>query len=264
MKKPRILALDIETAPIISYTWGLWDQNVGVNQIHTDWSILSWAAKWLGQDKVLYQDVSKQKNKRDDSKILKGMWKLLDEADIIVTQNGKQFDAKKLNARFVINGMNPPAPYKHIDTRQLAKKSFGFTSNSLEYMSKSLGVKYKKLLHKKFPGFELWKECLAGNQEAWEEMKKYNCHDVLALEEVYNKLIPWHNPVDFRVYSGDTKPACPTCGSSSLQRRGHGYNNNGKYAKFQCKGCGTWTSDRGQKNNLLSDDKRKSLKKGGV
>jgi hypothetical protein len=33
---PKIATLDIETCPLESYTWGLWKQNVGLNQIKTE------------------------------------------------------------------------------------------------------------------------------------------------------------------------------------------------------------------------------------
>lgn len=149
--KPKLLFLDIETAPIEAHVWSLWDNNVSLNQITSDWSILSWAAKWQGSSKVIYEDVRNQKNKRDDSKILKQIWQLMDDADIIVGQNSKRFDVKKLNARFIINGMKPPSSYRQIDTMVQAKKMFGFTSNKLEYMTDKLCKKYKKLKHKKFP-----------------------------------------------------------------------------------------------------------------
>ena len=41
--KPKILFLDIETCPIIADVWKLWDNNVGLNQIIKDWSIIAWA-----------------------------------------------------------------------------------------------------------------------------------------------------------------------------------------------------------------------------
>jgi hypothetical protein len=53
---PRVLTLDIETAPLESYTWGIWDQNIGLNQIKSEWTILSFSAKWLGEKKVIYGD----------------------------------------------------------------------------------------------------------------------------------------------------------------------------------------------------------------
>jgi len=49
------------------------------------------------------------KNIEDDSGILREIWKMLDEADIVITQNGRKFDQKKLNARFILNGFKPPS-----------------------------------------------------------------------------------------------------------------------------------------------------------
>ena len=260
MNGPKILLLDIETAPILGYVWQLWDQTLGVNQIKSDWYILSWSAKWLGEKEVMYQDQRRAKNIEDDSKILKKIWELLDEADIIVTQNGKSFDAKKLNARFILNGFQPPSSYKHIDTKLVAKKHFGFTSNSLEYMSGKLCKKYKKLKHEKFAGFAMWSECLKGNIDAWKEMEKYNKYDVLALEELYAKLIPWDSAVNFSIYSSKNSDVC-TCGSSEFKKRGFFYSPKGKFQRFKCLKCGAETRST---ENLHSVEKRKSLRVGTV
>lgn len=254
-KGPKILFLDIETAPILGYVWQLWDQNVALNQIHTDWSILSWSAKWLHSKEVLYMDVRNEKSTEDDKRILRAMWKLLDEADIIVTQNGKKFDAKKLNARFIIHGFQPPATYKHIDTLQIAKKHFAFTSNKLEYMADKLLTK-KKMTQRKFSGFELWRQCLAGNVAAWDEMKKYNQQDVLVLEELYHKLMPWDGgAINFAHYHQDEERVCH-CGSTSFQRRGYHITQTGKFQRFQCRSCGSWSRDR---VNLFTEAHRSKL-----
>lgn len=255
---PKVLILDIETAPMLGYVWSLWENNVALNQLHTDWYILSWSAKWLGaqEDDVMYLDQRNAKNIEDDSKILKVIWDLLDEADIILTQNGKKFDEKKLNSRFIQHGFPPPSSYRHIDTVQIAKSKFGFTSNKLEYMTDKLCTKYKKSKHAKFSGFELWKQCLAGNIEAWQEMEEYNKYDVLSLEELYLKLAPWDKSINLNVYSSDYIHRC-TCGSSELRPAGFHYTNRGKYKKSVCTTCGKEHRDT---ENLLSKDKRKSLK----
>lgn len=232
-KGPKLLFLDIETAPIEAYTWGTFDQNIGLDMIKKDWSILSWAAKWQGSKHIHQMDVEKMSEK----KMLNGMWKMLDEAEIIVTQNGKRFDEKKLNARFIAHGMTPPSSYRHIDTLKLAKKYFAFTSNKLEYMAKCLGTKHQKLKHKEFPGFELWEQCLAMYSPAWREMRKYNRFDVIVLEEVYDKLIVW-DPA-FR-----TPDRC-TCGSTSYRKRGFFISASGtKYQRYRCNDCGAEVRDR--------------------
>jgi len=103
--QPKILVFDIETAPITSYTWGLRDQNVGLNQIKDDWHLLAWAAKWYGEpaSKTMYMDNRKAKNVQDDYKLVDGLSKLLNKTEIIITQNGEQFDVKKLNARAIFH-----------------------------------------------------------------------------------------------------------------------------------------------------------------
>lgn len=256
-----MLLFDVETAPMLGYIWGLWDQNVGLNQIHSDWHLLSWAAKWLHDkpNKTMYMDQRKAKNIEDDKAILKGIHKLLDEADIVVTQNGISFDSKKLNARFILNGMHPPSDYKHIDTMRIAKKNFAFTSNKLQYMTDKLCTKYKKLTDetKKFPGFDLWKQCLAGNKKAWREMERYNKYDVLSLEELYLKLQAWDNTVNFNVYTDEISEQC-NCGSSKLFKSGFTYSRTGKFQRYQCRGCGHFSYSR---ENLLSKQKKRSLRR---
>jgi uncharacterized protein YprB with RNaseH-like and TPR domain len=236
----KILVFDIETAPMLAYVWGTREENIGLNQIHADWHVIAWAAKWLGDpaSKVMYFDQRNAKRIENDREILKPLWQLLDEADIVVTQNGKNFDSPKLNARFIAHGMNPPSPYKHLDTYQIARSAMRFTSNKLEYLTEKLNVKYKKLSHKKFPGFELWKECLRGNQTAWNEMRKYNKHDVLATEELYMKLRPW-TPQN-AVAVTDDRGACKACGSSHLIKGGTERTTATLWMRLKCQNCGKW------------------------
>lgn len=256
MTGPKIITLDIETSPIIAYTWGLWKQNIGLNQIIRDWSILSFCAKTLGNPNVRYKDVSKQKNFYDDRKIMKALHKELDEADIVVTQNGIRFDHRKINARFIALGMKPPSPFKMIDTKVEASKVAMFTSNKLEWLAKAL-TDERKLNHGKFPGFELWTECLKGNPEAWAEMREYNPQDVIATEEVYLKLRPFivgHPNVN--VYDDNEETRCPKCGSKDIEKRGKAVTQVGSYQRYHCTSCGGWSRGRYVTNTLA---KRKSL-----
>lgn len=256
---PKVLIYDIETAPIRAFVWSLWNNNVGLSMVESDWYILSWSAKWLGssEDEVMYMDQRNAQDIEDDSTILKEIWKLLDEADIVITQNGKKFDQKKLNARFILNGMQPPSSYRHIDTRQIAKRVFGFTSNKLEYMTDKLCTKYKKLKHAKFSGFSLWKECLDGNIDAWNEMEEYNRYDVLSLEELYLIFASWDNSINFSCYTEKEENVCK-CGSTSFRKSGFHYSNAGKYQKHKCLECGHETRDT---ENLLAKKKRKNMRR---
>lgn len=257
---PRILLIDIETAPILGYVWSLWKQNVGLNQIKEEWYILSYCAKWLHEPEIMYRDV--RENPHSDESLMEPLWKLLDEADIIIGQNGKAFDMPKIQARLIMAGHMPPRPYKVIDTLIMAKQQFRFTSNKLEWMTgESAGLTtLKKNQHSKFPGFTLWAECLKGNPEAWDEMKEYNIPDVTSMEELYLKLRPWYvGHPNLAAYVESTEVLCPKCLSPDIKQHPETpftFTQTGKYEMYHCNSCGGFSRGRYTRNSTL---KRKSL-----
>jgi DNA polymerase elongation subunit (family B) len=255
---PKVLILDIETLPMEAYVWGLFDQNIGLDMIKTDWSVLSFSAKWLGApaDQIMYYDTRAEKNVRDDFNVLKKIHSLLDECDVTITQNGIRFDIPKLNARFIKHGMKPPSSFRNIDTLRIAKRHFNFTSNKLAYMTDMLCTKYKKLSHSDFSGFKLWDECMKRNPLAFASMEKYNKYDVLSLEELYLKLAPWDKTIRFSVFSEDTEERC-SCGSLDLKPNGFIYTNTAKHQRFTCGECGKEYKDS---TNLLSKKAKNKLK----
>jgi predicted RNA-binding Zn-ribbon protein involved in translation (DUF1610 family) len=175
----------------------------------------------------------------------------LDEADIVVVQNGVAFDMPTIMARMMAKGIKPPSPFKVIDTCTLARKKFNFSSNKLEFLAEAMGCKVKKLKHRKFPGIALWQACLEGNREAWKEMKIYNMGDVNVLEEVYLKMRPWmaEHP-NVGVYMKGGKLHCPKCGSSSLQKRGIRTTNISEYQQYVCNNCGGYSRARIMLNSV--------------
>lgn len=237
---PKILVIDIESSPLVAYVWGLKDQNIGLNQIKEDWKLMAVGAKWLGDPELMYRDLSKH----SEISIINFAWKLLNKADIVITQYGTGFDAPRLNAKFISKGMRPPDPYRHLDTYRIVSRVAQFTSNKLEYLTDKLCVKYKKLSHSKFPGFSLWRECLDGNAEAWKEMQKYNLHDVLSTEELYMKVRAWtpESMPDAFLTNGNRK--CRVCGGT-INSKGLVSTNKGKWQLLRCKSCKA--TQRGEK-----------------
>lgn len=245
---PNVLILDIETAPTQAYVWRMFKENIGHNQVEEDWYMLSCAAKWLGSDDVFYWDCKDDLG--NDRSVLAPLWALLDKADWVITHNGDRFDIPKIRSRMIINKMPPFSPVKSIDTCKAAKKAFGFTRNTLEYLTETLCPETCKSSHKKFPGFSLWRECLAGNEEAWEEMKEYNKQDVISLEALYYKLRPWipQHP-NFSLYVSDTDASCNCCGGKDLELwHTKAYTSLSEFDLYRCCSCGTFK--RGRKNNL--------------
>lgn len=241
MEKPKILIFDLETAPAIAYVWRFWKENISPKQVLEHGHIISFAAKWLGDDDIIYEE----NRTSDDKKLVGSICYLLDEADVVVAHNGSKFDIPSIYSRALVHGFSPPSPVKIIDTCSIARKEFNFERNSLEYLTMILDCNIKKGGHKKYPGFELWLGCLRGEEEAWKEMKEYNIIDVLALEELYLKMRPWTtNHPNVANYVNPESPTCTKCGSRNLQKRGKAYTNVGVYQRFQCMDCGGWSRGR--------------------
>jgi len=179
----KTLLLDIETTPMQVYTWGLWDQNISIDQIIKSTEMLCFGARWLGGKKVIFKSV------HHDGKaaMLKELHKLMDEADLLVGWNSAAFDHKHINREFLENGITPPSPTKDLDLMTITKANFLFPSNKLDYVAQKLGVGAKV----KHSGFKLWLRCMDGDSKAWAEMKKYQVQDVNLLVELYDVLLPW-------------------------------------------------------------------------
>lgn len=255
---PQILVFDIETSHLEGSMFDIWEQNIPYNNLSVkEWSIIAFSAKWLDDDKMIYFDNRKKRNKRDDKQIVKKLSKLLDKADVVITKNGQKFDVKMFNARCAKHDIDIPSPYRHLDVERIVRRKFKLVSYSLDYLCYYFNTKVKKLKHKNFPGMALWLECISGNIKAWHEMEEYNKADVLSTEEVYHKVKKWDTSIDFSVYSNDYIPVC-ICGNTHVQKRGYNYSNTGKFQRFICTKCGSWFSS---KKNLLTKEKKASLLK---
>lgn len=240
---PVIVTLDIETSPLTGYTWGIWEQNV--IEVTKRSSILCAAWKYLGDKSVhaiaQYESKGYKPGVEDDYEVVKKLRDVLDEADIVVTQNGNAFDLPIIYARMFEHGLTPPSPFKKIDTKKLAKSIFKFESNKLEHM-----VQYAGIASKTNPGgFGAWKGCMAGNKKAWRDMVKYNKNDVVITELLYLKMRPFMESHPNLNVITNRLDACPKCQNTDLQSRGFSITATSRKRRYQCvgtKGCGGWST----------------------
>lgn len=253
----RIVSFDIESSPSLAWVWKRFKENISLDQVEADGYVLCGAWKWLGEREthcVANTDFD-WLNPTDDEKTVRELWKVFDEADIIIAHYGSKFDIPLMNARFVYYGLPPPSPYKVIDTKEIAGKIFKFPSNKLEGLCRFFGLGSKMKTD-----FQLWKDCMSGKQSAWKKMVSYCKRDVVKLEKVYLKLRPYMHQHPNVALIGELtdKPHCPKCGSTHIQWRGKKvYRTSTQiYSAFQCMKCGGWA--RGLRS-LLSKDSRKNL-----
>lgn len=248
----QILGIDIETAPNTAHIWGLYNQNIGINQIQQTGRVMCWAAKWYGRRPVEFR--SEAEDRPDAHRLMiERAHELLDEADAVLSYNGKRFDMPTLNREFLKYGMNPPSPYHHIDLLLVAKKQFRFVSNKMDYLARELGIK-GKVRHQ---GHELWTLCMDGDPKAWKLMERYNKQDVRMMEQLYNAMLPWiATHPNHGMYADEGRPVCTNCGSHKLQSRGFAITRTQKYRRFQCTDCGTWNRER---YSCVDQDKRRDI-----
>ncbi len=250
---PKVLLFDLETSPLISFHWGLWNQNIQPDRIISDWFIISWSAKWLFSDKtfsdVLTPEEALQKN---DERIVRSLWDAINSADILIAHNGKGFDIPRSNTRFLYYRLAPPKYSKVIDTLEVAKKNFGFTSNSLDHI-----CGYLNLEKKKETDFSLWKKCLDGDPKALKEMNFYNCNDVQILEDYYVIIRPWIRPhPNFGLWGDGDGMVCPNCGSKLLSENGKYFTQVSVFKSYRCDDCGALSR---AKQNQLTKEERKNI-----
>jgi hypothetical protein len=253
-KLPKILILDIETAPMEVYVFALKDNNyISPANGNKDFFIISWSAKWLFYPDTMSDVVTPDESlARDDNRIMKSLWNLVNQADIIVAHNGRGFDFKKMNSRFILNGFPPPSSYETVDTLQVARSIFGFSSNALTYLNLILGLDIKS----ETGGMSLWIRCVNGDQSALLKMQGYNRNDVDILEELYIVLRPWiKSHPNCGLYMEISEPVCRNCGSTKLTVVGTKYTPVGIYESTRCE-CGAVGRLR---TNILPKEKREKL-----
>lgn len=239
----KILYLDIEISPTLVTVWGLWNQNININQIHGNSEVLSWAAAWKGDQYVHYASL----RTHTKEEMLREIFEMINEADAVVTYNGDRFDLKILNQEFALMGLATPAPYKSVDLIKTMKKQFRGTSNKLAYWLDRFNLPAKK----EHRGYQLWLDCMDGKASAFKELEEYNIGDITSLEALYERILPWiSNHPNVSLHTG--KACCTKCGSSKYQKRGFQYTKSCIYQRFQCTDCGSWFQEP---TNVGSKDK---------
>jgi len=237
--KNKILFVDLETSPTLGYSWTLCEANI--LKVVEPWRILCFSYKWLGDKKThivsLPQFKEYKKNPKNDRELVKRLWELFDEADIIIAHNGDRFDIRKSYAKFIEHGLKPPTPFKTVDTLKVARRYFKFDSNKLDSLGDFLNLGRK--VHT--GGFDLWDRCMNGDQKAWRLMERYNIGDVDLLEKIYYKLRPYIVGHPNLNLLNDTFYSCPSCGSNHVQRRGYAITRTSKFIRYQCSDCGAWS-----------------------
>lgn len=248
MKSPRTLLFDIETAPSTGLVWGMYEQDVF--HLVTPGYLLCISYKWLGEDKIhtisLRDFAGYTKGNAKEKQLTQAIWKLFNEADIVVGQNSDSFDIKEINARFIKYGLTPPSPYVTMDTYKMSKKIARLPSHKLDEKGRYFGYG-GKLTH---TGKKLWLGCMEGDKKSWDLMEEYNRHDVVLLEADYELFSPWVKTPNANLYTDGVHCPRPGC-EGKVIKRGPGRTLSSIYHRFSCKKCGKWCQGLNEKADRI-------------
>jgi hypothetical protein len=229
---PSVLFMDIETLPSKGWFWDRpWEARI--IKVEEQGCVATWAAKWMGDKRMMSDCLTVSETKqRDDKRICMSLWRLFEEADIIIAQNGDKFDIPTMNSRWWLHNYGPPSSYKTIDTLKFARKTFRQMFNSLDELGKYLGVGQKL----RTGGKDLWFDFMAYDPAARKHMVRYNEGDINLLERVYSKMRPWmkNHPLM------STNPAlelCPVCRDGNVQYIGYYTAKVNQYKEYRCGAC---------------------------
>lgn len=194
--------------------------------------IMSFAAKWHTSDEVIYVD---ERGRNGQQRMVKAMYELVNQADVLVTFNGERADIPWMKEEFRYAGLPKPMPSKSIDLYKQLKGEFALPYRSLRYAAREFG----NIPKIETSGLDLWERCEQGDEEAWALMEAYNKQDVLATEDLWFDTLPWLNgTTHLGVLIGDGEARCPNCGSTALTaqpRPARAYVR--EYQAFRCDDC---------------------------
>jgi hypothetical protein len=251
-KMPIVGVVDIETLPAVVYTFRIYDQNIGIDQIISDICLLSWAGKFLNESEIFSDILTPEEAPlKSDERIVKSCWEFLSKCDYVIGHNWNSFDGRILNTMFLQYGL-PPIKYIAIDTYLVAKQSFRFTSSSLKFINQKLGIR-DKISNE---GILLWAACHRGEKKSLDEMMAYNIGDIMSTEQLFYRVQPYVKNLNVALFNEINEYQCPVCGSTNLKEEGFYWTSAGKWQSLRCSDCGCVSR---KKQNLLDKEKKKSL-----
>ena|SRR3990167_1930065 len=243
MGKPRIVLFDIESLPDLNEVMkvfpGLSDYP-GLTLKATINSVICFGYKIFEEGRVhcVNRWDFPGKDINNDKAVCQAAYEVLHDADFVVTHNGKRFDWKFLNTRFLYHGLQPLPQKIHIDTCQEAKKHLFMFNNRLNTLAKFLTETEKK----DTGGWQLWVDVLAGKKSAMDKMSAYCKGDVEVLEKVFLKLRPLIQGIPNYKLFNNGKVCCPSCGSERIMKKGSKITKTARKQQYQCQECASWHS----------------------
>lgn len=231
---PRALLFDIETKPCKFWAWHTGKQYLNHDQIvdGQKFDIITICYKWSDSSKIYSLTWDRNQN---SSKMIEAFSAIVSQADLVIGHNCDKFDMKQINTQRLINNQTPIDWPVSDDTLKQFRKHFALPSYRLDYIAKLLVGAGKDRMQ-----FQDWIDIVdRKSKPALDKMVKYCKKDVLLLDKIYKKLIPFLKPkIHVGLYQGNDKSSCPRCGHTLSQSQGVRITACAAYQRRRCKKCG--------------------------
>lgn len=170
----------------------------------------------------------------DDKALIKWFVKeVWNKADIAVGWYSSGHDEPFLRTRAIIHKLPAPKPVQTLDLWGKVWKRFKFSKNSLDNVSRHLGLTPKWWNPKQDFERVLW-----GDKAAMKRIVKHCRVDVVITQEAYDLFAPY---VLTHPYTSYDMKLCRVCGKKALQKRGWKFSaTKGKRIQVWCRECGSW------------------------
>lgn len=233
-KKPKILFYDIETKPLLAYIWRLGEQGVYHSQLAErgnayDIICISYAWDDGKPAKTLHWGYQEQ----DSRKMIQEFDKIVKQATVPIGKNSDRFDVKHINTQRMLQDLDPFPDWADCadDVEKQLRKHFVFPSQSLDYISKLMGLGGKLKME-----MQDWVDIVERrNKDSFTKMLEYNRKDVEDTRAIWNKVKRYIHPkFNVATFYGDFR--CVNCGSQDLRKDGVRHRGKTTYQVFFCKG----------------------------
>lgn len=223
MKKARIMVFDIE-ATSLNASFG---------------RLICMGYKYVGSRKVLcptIYDYPANEGEPRDAGLCRFLHSLItNEADIIVSWYGKEYDRKFINTRMLKAGLPPLPPLnkEHIDLFYTSRGNFKFHNNRLQGVSETLRCPYSKTPVRA----DMWEDAMEGNPKAVGYVVAHCKLDVKILDWLYGRFKPY---VRQHPQVTEDREACDACGGKMIMNGTRVTLKKGRTQRWSCSGCGRW------------------------
>jgi hypothetical protein len=152
----KILVVDMERLVGLARVWDQKTNFVPATNFVRLPMTLCFAAKWYGSKTTEFHAAW---DGGFDAMVQRS-WEMYDEANIVVTYNGRRFDNLHFAGDWLKAGLTPPSPWKDVDLYQ--SNRFGYTSRSLNHLCQQLGLDVKSGKY----DMDMAEACMDGDEKA--------------------------------------------------------------------------------------------------